>query len=265
MVHIGKVKKTTLILGYCVPFFVVAGCSNFENPITWDESIRSNELIGEWATVEGSEEEYTANISNGLDGLEVELTYQNERTKKPERASFTGRLRSSDDLDVLEVDMYTYQEQTDDGKTKNNNKKGYFFVRIELDGNRMLAHYLSVERFGEIAESVLQGSKVQMDVREVSDCVATELQADIAVNSLPVILRENDWDRIASMIQLSGEELEDFRERIDGTNSSVDPFKQVNSFRDCVAKKLPSEMLERVFETEADTVFAGERHELVRM
>lgn len=265
MDNVHHVVKTVSIVGFSVLFYLATGCQSFENPITWDESIKSSELLGVWKSVEGAEDPLTVNVSSGMDGLDIEMFYLNERTNEEERAIFTGHLLASKELHVLQVDMATYQERTADGKTKNNNEEGYIFARVELDGNELLVRDVSFDKFGKAAEELIQDNNIQMDVREVSNCLESELKIDVAVMSLPDLLNENDWDHIVSMLKVEIEDHEKFKAVIDGKHEKVDPFRQVNSLRTCVAKKLSSEMLEQVMESNADSVFVGETYELVRM
>lgn len=272
MLHVPQVMsryepatKSVSLLGISV-MFVLVGCgTNFENPINWDESIRSSELLGVWKSVEGAEDPQTVSVSSGVDGLNIEMIYLNKRTEEEERATFTGHLRASNELHVLQVNLDTYQEWTSDGETKNIKEEGYVFFRVELDGNNLLVRDLSFDDFGKAAEEFLQDREIQMDVREVSDCLETEVQIDVAIKSLPELMNERDWDHIAATLKLEVEDWEEFKAGIDGKLDKVDPFRQINSLRTCVAKKLPSEMLGRVMESNADSVFVGETIELVRM
>ena len=259
------IRKTTNFLGCVVFFFAFAGCSYFENPITWDESMRSSELVGEWTTVAGSKDQFTASVSNGLEGLEFELVTSEKDTGKIERAMFTGHLLAVEELHVLQIDMNTYREQTGDGDLKNNNEEGYFFAKVELGGNTLLVDSIDFDEFGEAAESVLGEAKVRMGVRDVSRCLDTKLQTDVIVQSLPDLFREDDWNQIAAIVQLPDKDLAKLRGAVDGKNSSIDPFKQLNSLRSCVARKLPSALIEKVIESAPEHVFVGERRELERM
>ena len=265
MDNVHHVVKTVSIIGFSVLFFLATGCQSFENPITWDESIKSSELLGVWKSVEGAEDPLTVNVSSGTDGLDIEMFYLNGRTNEEERATFTGHLLASDNLHILQVNVGTYQEQTEAGKTYNDNEEGYMFARVELDGNELLVRDVSFDKFGKAAEEYLLGNNILMDVREVSACLGSEVKIDVAVMSLPDLLNENDWDHIVSMLRVEIEDREKFKAVIDGKHEKVDPFRQVNSLRTCVAKKLSSEMLEQVMESNADSVFVGETYELVRM
>lgn len=255
------IRKTTTFLGCVVFFFAFAGCSFFENPITWDESIRSSELVGEWTTVAGSEEEFTASVSEGMEGLEFEVVKSEKRTGKIERAMFTGHLLAVEDLHVLQIDMNTYREQTGDGDLKNHNEEGYFFAKVDLDGNSLFVNFLDYDEFGEAAESVLGEMKVQMGVRDVSRCLDTKLRNDVIAQSLPELFREDDWNQIAAIVQLPEKDLAKLRVPPGGKNATIDPFKQLKSLRSCLASKLSSELIEQVFESAPERVFVGETYE----
>ena len=259
------IRKRTTFLGCVVFFFAFAGCSYFENPITWDESIRSSELVGEWTTVAGSEEEFTASVSNGLEGLEFELVKSEKQTGKIERAMFTGYLLAVEDLHVLQIDMNTYREQTGDGDLKNHNEEGYFFAKVELGGSTLLVNFIDYDEFGETAESVLGEMKVRMGVRDVSRCLDTKLRTDVIAQSLPELFREDDWNQIAAIVQLPEKDLAKLRGPGGGKNATIDPFKQLKSLRSCVASKLTSELIEKVFESAPERVFVGELYEFERI
>lgn len=255
------IRNTPSFFGCVVFFFAVAGCSTFDNPITWEESIRNSELVGEWATVEGSEEEFTASVSIGLEGLEFELVRLNPSTEKLERATFIAHLLASEDLHVLQIDLHTFREQKGEGDSKNDNEEGYFFAKVDLEGSSLIMNFVDYDEFGEAAESVLGEMEVQMGVRDVSSCLDNRLQTDLISQSLPDLFREDDWDQIAAIVQLPEKDLAKLRVPVSGKNSTIDPFKQLNSLRSCVARKLPSDLIEKVFESAPERVFVGDRLE----
>lgn len=257
--------RPAALLGSFVLLFFIGGCGYFENPITWDESDRSSELIGKWATLEGSEEEFTANVTQGSDGLEFELVKSAKDTKEVETALFTGHLRTSNDLHVLQIDMSTYREKTEDGETKYDDGYGYQFAKVELNGSKLLANLIDIDKFGEHAESILADDNVRMGVREVSDCIHADLQKEIVAQSLPELFRESDWSRIAAIVQIPSKELEALRAAYEAENTTIEPFKKLNYLRTCIASKLPSDLIETVFESVPDQVFVGGHFVLERI
>lgn len=247
----------------------ITGCDNFENPLTWDESPAAEDLVGSWHGIEGDEAGSVVRVTRAGDqGLRFEITYPEGtpatawQDKNKHRAEFRANLLRSESVDILQIEASTYEEYEANGKPLDAAGSGYLFRRVTPlpDGN------LSVQRLhrhllGRVAEAELGHSGLRLDADQVTDCMSTDMQMFTLIWFLGNITERLDAETKAAVIAAlfdegdGAVEFEQVRREYD--NLKVDPYRELEELRTCIARHLPGDALEQLFSAHADRVFAG--------
>lgn len=252
-----------------VALVAAVGCNNFENPVRWDESPNEKQLVGVWETVDGTEDPFRASIKSDVkEPLSFELTYLKDTKSmfdsdiSVHRATFLADLVSSSDVELLQIHMGSFAEFEADGSEIEGTLGGYWFGHVTVDEETATLRYLDVQAMAAAAESALDGSGHSMHATEFLNCLSTDLQ----FGSLWTFLKDKDLAALAKVLGEAEDSVPDTESAIEEFETLViDPYKELARIKKCIARKLPSEYLEQVFQSSADEVFVGKVAQLVRI
>ena len=253
-----------------------SGCDNFDNPLHWDESPIANDLVGTWEAVEGPDTGVRARVSRtDEETLGFELTYPEntestlEADRYKHRATFLGNVLGADSVNVLQVRMDSYDEFDEDGASLWDSATGFLFLRISAaaeDGVRV--HRLNPEALGRLAEEELAASGLVIDGDAFTRCLGNDIRDSLWTKTWTDIREELDEELLAEVQDALGldqqavAEIQQESARL--AELSVDPYEELSHIRTCVAARLPSESLERLFVLHTDPVFSGGTDRYVR-
>ena len=272
------VEPRPLLSMLLTTLFVAAlsGCDNFDNPLRWEASTVANDLVGTWKAVEGPDTGVRARVSRTDDEtLEFELTYPDntESTLEPDqykqRATFLGDVLGSGALHVLQVKMDSYDEFDKDGESLWDSATGFLFLRITgSPENGVHVHRLNPEVLGRVAEKELAASGLKIEGEAFARCLNDEIRDSLRTR-VWIDIREGLDDELLAEVQdalgLDQREVAEIqRQSAKLAELKVDPYEELSGIRTCVAARLPSESLERVFLLQADRVFSGGADRYVR-
>lgn len=264
-------RKIKQIVGLIPLIALVAtvGCNNFENPVRWDESPKEKQLVGVWETVNGTEDPFRASIKSSVEEpLSFELTFLQDTKSmfdsdiSVHRATFLADLVSSSNVELLQIHMDSFAEFEADGTEIEGTLGGYWFGHVTLDENTATLRYLDVQAMAAAAESALDGSGHSMHANEFLNCLSTDLLS----GALWTFMKDKDLAALAKILGESEDSVADAESAIEEFEKLVvDPYKELAKIKKCIARKLPSEYLEQVFQNSADEVFVGKVAQLNRI
>ena len=254
----------------------LSGCDNFDNPLRWEASPVANDLVGTWKAVEGPDTGVRARVSRTDDEmLGFELTYPDntESTLEPDqykqRATFLGDVLGSGSLHVLQVRMDSYDEFDKDGESIWDSATGFLFLRITgSPENGVHVHRLNPEALGKVAEKELAASGLKIEGEAFARCLNDEIRDSLWTKAWTDIREDLGDDLFAEVQDALGldqqvaAEIQSESARL--AELKVDPYAELSHIRTCVAARLPSESLERIFPLHADLVFSGGADRYVR-
>ena len=249
------------------------GCANFEHPLPWTHSPLHESLVGAWHSYEDSSRLMKMDvIKNESGSLFVEIYLHdsvdgvNSETSLPFSSttgyvSFQGDVLESSDVHVLQIDMKSYDvRDSKDEERHQTNRNGYRFVRVLPTENLLEMQLLDIESFARLAEHVLANREPGLTIKQFSDCVDDGVSDFIVIEAISD-LTENEaisWtaeDDFAELVQLE-QNLRDPK--------PVNPYKELQAMKECVAYKLPGEVLGTLFERNPEDSFAGEKIRMTR-
>ena len=254
----------------------LSGCDGVDNPLRWEESPVADDLIGTWKVVEGPDTGVRARVSRkDNEMLGFELTYP-ENTKGTlqvgqykQRATFLGEVLGSGALHVLQVRMDSYDEFDEDGESLWDPATGFLFWRIAPSPeNGVHVHRLNPEVLGRVAEEELAATGLKIQGEAFAYCLSDDIRSSLRTR-VWIDIREGLDDELLAEVQdalgLDQREVAEIqRQSAKLAELKVDPYEELSGIRTCVAARLPSESLERVFLLQADRVFSDETDRYVR-
>ncbi|MYD97027.1 MAG: hypothetical protein F4X98_06530 [Gammaproteobacteria bacterium] len=260
---------------------VLVGCGGgFDNPLPWQASPLTHELVGTWRPVEGGDTA-VALVSQGPDGaLSVELTYQEgveatfETRKKKERATFLADLLAVDSLHVLQIRLDTYEEFDEHGKALRDSANGYLFRRVVHSPDSGLSiQKLRGSVLGRLAEAELADADIEIDVAAASQCVSGDFEAGLLLGWSRSMWQEidgkmSDGAKAELIAALGGEDqtIADFERALaELDEKKTDPYKELAGMKACLARRLPGDALGHVFLMHSEAIFSGEVERYVRV
>ena len=247
----------------------LSGCDNFDNPLRWDASPIADDLIGTWKAVEGPDAGVRARVSRMDDGgLGFELTFP-ENTKSTvrsnrdkHRATFLGDVLASGSMHILQVRLESYDEFDNDGESLWDSASGYVFQRISpAPDNGLHLQRLNLDAMGKVAEEEIADSGFKIEVNAFAGCLSEDIGDSLWIE-IWSDMREKLGDelriKVQDALELGQQEVADIeRESARFAELKVDPYAELANIRNCVALRLPSESLERIFLLHTDLVFSG--------
>jgi len=257
----------------------VTGCSNFKNPLDWEESPAADELIGTWYAVEGDDLGTEYDVSRTDDGtLRFDARFPEgtpatgDKDKTKDRAVFLAKLLGSGAVDVLQVDVSSYEEFEAAGTALRTMGSGYIFRRVEfLPNGDLSVKQLARGTLGRLAEAELADSGWQLDASTIHGCLSDDMQMFALASMWREIADDLDDELLAEVVTAafgeddaaSLDEVERELERFE--DFRLDPYKELSRLRTCIARHLPSEALGRILLSHADQVFPDEDYRYVRV
>lgn len=254
----------------------VSGCDNFDNSLRWEESPIANDLIGTWKAVEGPDTGVRARVSRTDDKtLEFELTYPEntestlEADRFKHRATFLGDFLGADSMHVLQVRMDSYDEFDEDGESLWKPSTGFLFLRIAPSPETGVhVHRLNPETLGRVAEKELAASGLKIEGEAFTRCLSSDIRDSFWTKTWADIgeaLDDELLDEVQDALGLDQQAVAEIQqESARLAELSVDPYAELAHIRTCVAARLPSESLERLFLLHTDLVFSGGTDRYVR-
>lgn len=248
------------------------GCTNFEHPLPWAHSSFHDELPGSWYEVEGSAVPIKMDVSlleNGMLSFKLEVDPNPESSSSdvsPARSSqtqfvyFNAEVLASNDVHVLQIDMDSYEERdSEDAKPKSNYHDGYWYVRV-LPGNDSVAfRQIEIHQFARYAEAQLFDEGTSLTSREFADCVDEKIKLEVFSMLLNELLSERPINLLSEEERIEMEKaLQEYE------NREVKPYRELQWMRECIAYKLPGEVLASLFEQNPDDSFGGELIQMSR-
>ena len=266
-------RLTRPIVFMCFLIAVTAGCSNFEHSLPWSQSPLHEELQGSWQSIKGAEDPLKMDIFLNKEGsLSVDISVDGSVesgnsdsslpfAEKTRKVVFSGDVVVANGVDVLQIDMKSYEE-TDgaEKKTGNASKKGFQFLQVLSEGDSMLFRRLDIEQFARYAEEELLKQGTTLTASKFADCIEREISSGLVLGALYDLLQERPTDLLTEdEIKELEQGLEEFKTR------EVEPYKELQQMRECIAHKLPGDMLGRLFISNPDLSFSGEIIRLVKV
>ena len=259
-------KLTRSIVCVLLAIAASTGCSHFEHPLPWERSSIHEEITGAWRTVEDSATPMEMNVSTDESGnLTVKINIdvpEDDSTLDPSlpfleesrHVTFGGNVLASNDVHVLQIDMESYEERvSEDDEPTRNNEEGYRFVRVVPEDNTVSFQLIDMEQFARIAETQLGARKVTVSAQAFAKCVDAKIKLEISNQLLSGFLEE---DRSYGLLTDAG------RAEIESVVQShqlgeVEPYKELQRMRVCIAFLLPGEVLASLFSSEPSESFGG--------
>ena len=268
LAHISLVIPLTVFL---------AGCGGgFDHPLPWSSSARTDDLVGRWRGVEGGHSGVVAVVSKQDDALHIELTFPEgskgtfDTKKTKHRATFLADLLARESLHVLQLRLDSYAEFDEHGDALKDSARGYGFRRIELSAEHGLSVRAIGADLGRVAEDELAAVGVQIDTGSATECVSGNLKLGLHLDFIQGYLAEHGVSdsakaELVSVLTAGETSLADFRRELsDAQKERVDPYEELAEMRSCIARRLPGDLLGRVFAKHANAVFSGDAHRFVR-
>lgn len=267
---------TTLTRSITFVFLMIVtstGCTSFEHRLPWEQSPLHDKLQGSWYASEGSEQP-PMNVDISL--LENDtLSFKLEVDPNPESSSsdvsparssqtrfvyFNAEVLASNDVHVLQIDMDSYEERSsEDARPKSNYHDGYWYVRV-LPGNDSLAfRQIDIHQFARYAEAQLFDEGTSLTSREFADCLDEKIKLEMFSKLLSELLSERPINLLSVEERIEMEKaLQEYE------NREVKPYGELQRMRECIAYKLPGEVLASLFEQNPDDSFGGELIQMSR-
>ena len=268
-----RMPFTRSIVFACFLITVTAGCSNFEHSLPWAQSAFHKELQGSWQSVEGAEDPFKMDVVLNEDGslsvdisvdVSVESSSPNSSlpfAEKTRKVFFKGDVLTSNEVDVLQIDMSSYKESdAENEETRDTSQDGFRFVNVVSVGDLMVFRQLDIEQFAQYAEEELVREGTTLTTSEFADCIDDSIRENVFL----VILKEFLKERPSSL--LSEEEIVELEQELKAFEiKEVEPYKELQEMRECVAYKLPGDELGKLFSSDADASFSGESIQMMKV
>ena len=242
----------------------LSACGNFDNPLRWEPSPLSDDLVGSWKTAEGGEAFVARVARTDTQALSFELVFASDR-----RETFLADFVASESVHVLQVRMDTYQEFKASGEPDNSfDGRGFQFRRVTLspEVGSLSVQEPDADVMGRVAEAEFAGSGLEINATTAAGCIGEDLfagaLAGIWAHVSDAMDDDLEADVIAALWDKPRDEFE--RELTQARDARVDFYKELDDMRECIVKHLPSEALEQLFLLHADQVFSGDVERLVR-
>ena len=270
------VLRTQLTRSIVCAFTTIAitvGCSNFEHTLPWDRSPLHEKPLGSWQTKDDAVTPMNMHVmsdDSGALSIEIDIDAAEEVIKtdpsfpfstRTRHVSFNGVVLASNDVDVLQIDMKSYEERDGEHeKTRDSSGEGYRFVRVVPADDSMLFQLLDIKSFSRYAESELSTAGTSLPATKFADCVDEKISILIFTRLLKPLLIERSSDLLTED-ELS--ELE--RALIDDEKREVNPYLEMQQMRECVAYKLPGELLAMLFSADPNASFNDSTIQISKM
>lgn len=251
---------------------VTTGCSNFENSLPWSHSPVHEKLPGSWNLVKDSEPPIPIEVVKNESGsLYVEMmVIENEDGKDSDSSqtsdsntqyvSFEGDVLALNNIHVLQIDMRTYVEHKgEDEGSDSKTEKGYRFLKVVPDGETIVFRELDIEQFARFAETQVYAEDTTLTASQFASCINQKIRTKIASNILANLVKERPTN-LLSEDELS--ELEQVKQELE--NREVQPYRELQQMRECIAYKLPGDVLGKLFSSDPEASFRGETFLLKR-
>ena len=209
---------------------------------------------------------------NGSGSLFVEMTVSDidesaeadstqTSRNQDQRVTFQGDVLLSNGVHVLQIDMSTYKEhKREDNERDSSDRDGYRFLRVVSEEGSMIFQQLEIEQVARFAEEQFFAEGVTLTDSEFASCVNQRIRFGIGSLTIAELLNERPSNLLSEDERSELEqELEEFEIR------KVDPYQQLKRMRECIAYKLPGELLGRLFSADPDGIFSDEPLRLVRV
>lgn len=258
-------RLTTLLL-ICGCLVSLTACKNFQHPLDWEASDLKPQLLGSWdAMPNGEPDKVTLNITQAEGTLTFRLLFHRpqasriKQDKTIERATVQGRVLASGGIHVVELHSETYEEFDIDGESVGKGAPGYRFLRLTLaEGNQSLTlKGIEVDQFAALVVDSPLTEDVTYPAMEYMNCSDGSTRMDYFSSWL---IELHEQGHIALQDE-NPDTLNELKSVSDAFNSSsVQPFRELKRLHVCLALKLPSDTLGKVFETYTEEVFT-KQHE----
>ncbi|MCY4130314.1 MAG: hypothetical protein OXG15_13865 [Gammaproteobacteria bacterium] len=252
---------------------LMAGCSNFKHPLPWSHSPLHERLPGSWYAVSDSEPLIAVEVVKNEGGsLTVDMTFnvtdagvdsdasQSARSNT-ERASFQGDVLAFNDVHVLQIDARTYvEEKSEEAEPNSGDFDGYRFLRVVSDDESIVLQEIDIEKVARLAAAQFSTEGATLTASEYASCVNKKIRTEIASSIVAEQLKERptNW--------LSEDELNEMKEILKEFESrTVYPYRQLQWMRECIAYKLPGNLLGQLFSSDSAALFSAETFRLVKV
>ncbi|MCY4095815.1 MAG: hypothetical protein OXG05_11915 [Gammaproteobacteria bacterium] len=251
---------------------VTAGCSNFDHPLPWSHSPIHAELPGSWHAVHESEPPLPIEISMNESGslsvdmmvMDTEESEESDSTQtsgnQVHRVTFQGDVLLSNGVHVLRIDMRTYKEHEHEDKESNSpDRDGYRFLRVLSEEDSVVFQKFDIEQVARHAEERFFAEDVTFTDSEFASCVNHRIRSGIGISILAELLKERPTNWLSEVERSELEkELKEFETR------TVNPYQQLQKVSECIAYKLPGDLLGQLFSADPAELFSGETIRVVR-
>ena len=253
---------------------LVAGCSNFEHPLPWEQSPLHDKLQGSWYASDGSGEPPmkvdVSLLENGMLLFELEVDpnsesssseLSNASSSRTQFVFFNAKVLASNDVHVLQINMDSYEERSrEDAEPKFNYPEGYWFVRVLPANDSVAFRQIDIQEVARYAETQLFDEGTSLTSREFADCVDEKIKVEMFSKLLSELLSERPINLLSEEERI---EMENALHEYE--NREVKPYRELQSMRECIAFKLPGEVLGRLIVQNPDDTFETEMMRMSRI
>lgn len=261
------------IVYVCLTIVASTGCTNFEHPLPWAHSPLHDNLSGSWLEVDGSTSPIKMDVSllenNTLSfKLEIDPTTESSssdssfpRSTRTRFVYFNGDVLASNDVHILQVDMDSYEERNiEEGEPKSNTHEGYRFLRLHPADDSVIFRQIDIHQFARYAEARLSIEEISLTNRDFADCVDEKIQVEFFSERLNELLSERPNELFSVEERI---EMEEFLQEYE--NREVEPYEELQRMRECIAYKLPGEVLGRLIVQNPEDSFESETLRMSRI
>ena len=251
-------QVTRLIVCVIAAIVTTAGCSNFDHPLPWDHSPLHEKLLGSWQSMDDAVTPMKVHVATE-EAIKSDSSFPFSTSTR--HVSFNGVALASNDVDVLQIDMKSYEERdSKDEKTRDSSREGYRFVHVVPADDSMVFHLLDIKSFARYVEAELSIVGTSVPASKFADCIDEEIRILIFARLLNDLLNER-----SSNLLTEDEHSELEQALLDDEKREVDPYEEMQNMRECVAHRLSGDVLGRMFSSAPDASFSGETIQLMKV